>query len=349
MPVDAIEHNKGGPSAEQILEMASAFWISKTLFTGLELGIFEALASGPLTCETLADHLHLPGDSLQRLLTGLAALSLLERAGDGWGNTRSTQTLLVKSSPEFVGGLFGHFSNDLYPLWRYLPDAIRENSARWQQAFGPEASQNAFETMYANPVRLKEFLETMNALVRNSVAELAQVYDFSPFHHLMDVGGALGTLSMAVLRRYPHMTATIFDLPVVKPLAEEHLTQHTMSDRIQVVAGNFFKDNLPRGADVITLGYILDDWSDTECLVILQRCFKALEPGGTILILEKVLNDDRTGPLFTALMNLNMLVVLPGRERTMSEYATLLTTTGFVEPGVTLLAGIRDVVYARKP
>lgn len=119
----------------------------KTLFTGLELGIFEALASGPLTCETLADRLHLPGDSLQRLLTGLAALSLLERVGDGWGNTRSTQTLLVKSSPEFVGGLFGHFSNDLYPLWRYLPDAIRDNSARWQQAFGPEASQNAFETM----------------------------------------------------------------------------------------------------------------------------------------------------------------------------------------------------------
>src|SRR6266446_764992 len=124
MSADAIEHDKGGPNAEQILEMASAFWISKTLFTGLELGIFEALASGSMTCETLAARLSLPVDSLQRLLTGLAALGLLERAGDGWGNTRSTQILLVKNSPEFVGGLFGHFSNDLYPLWRYLPDAI---------------------------------------------------------------------------------------------------------------------------------------------------------------------------------------------------------------------------------
>lgn len=176
-----------GPSPVQIQEMATAFWISKALFTGLELDIFETLVSGPMSCEELATRLNLPVDSLQRLLTGLAALELVERVGEGWSNTLSTQTWLVRSSPEFLGGLFGHFSHDLYPLWRYLPAAVCENGTRWQEAFGPEASHNPFETMYTDPIKLKKFLETMDALVQGYVTELLQAYDFSSFHRLMDV------------------------------------------------------------------------------------------------------------------------------------------------------------------
>ncbi len=156
-------------------------------------------------------------------------------------------SLRLRSSPKYLGGLFGHYSHDLYPLWRYLPEAVRENSTRWQEAFGPQASHNPFETMYADPIGLKKFLQTMDALVQLYVPDLLQNYDFSPFHHWMDVGGA----------------------------------------------------------DLITLSFILHDWDDPECRVILKRCFEALEPGGSLLILEKAFNDERTGPLFPALMNLN--------------------------------------------
>ena len=336
------------PSPMQILEMANDFWISKTLFTGLELGIFETLASGPISCEGVAIHLDLPVESLQRLLTALASLGLVERIGEGWGNTLLTQTWLVRSSPKYLGGLFGHFSSDLYPLWRYLPEAVRENSARWQEAFGPQASHNPFETMYADPIRLKKFLQTMDALVQLYVPDLLQNYDFSPFHHWMDVGGALGTLPISVLQHYPQLTAVMVDLPPVKPLAEENVAKLAMAERIQVVAADFFKDDLPAGADLITLSLILHDWDDPECRIILKRCFEALEPGGSLLILEKALNDERTGPLFPALMNLNMLVATGGRERTMGEYAALLTDVGFIDPGIKVLNDTRDVVYARK-
>ena len=338
-----------GPSPAQIREMATGFWISKTLFTGLELGIFETLASGPMSCEGLATRLNLPVDSLGRLLTGLAALELVERVGEGWSNTLSTQTWLVSSSPEFIGGLFGHFNHDLSLLWRHLPAAVRENSTRWQEAFGPEASHNLFETMYGDPIKLKKFLQAMDARVQGYVTELLQAYDFSPFHRLMDVGGARGTLPITVLQGYPQLTATIVDLPPVKPLAEANVAKHGMTDRIQVAGLDFFKDVLPAGADLITLSSILHDWGDSECVIILNRCFEALEPGGSLLILEKVPNDERTGPLFPALMNLNMLVATAGRERNKSEYAALLTAAGFVDPGVKILTDTRDVLYARKP
>ena len=186
-------------------------------------------------------------------------------------------------------------------------------------------------------------------MVRGYVTELLQKYDFSPFHHLMDVGGALGTLPIRVLQRYPQLTATIVDLPTVKPLAEANVAKHGMADNIQVAASDFFKDALPAGADLITLSYILHDRGDTECVAILKQCFEALEPGGSIVILEKVLNDERTGPLFPALMNLDMLVATAGRERTVAEYASLLVAVGFVEPGIKILTDTRDVVYASKP
>ena len=118
--------------AEDILEMATGFWVSKTLFTATDLGVFDALAEGPQRCSELAARLGLPERSLQRLLTGAAALGLLKRAGTAWANTEAAQTLLVASSPEFIGGLFGHFDHDLYPLWGHLADAIRHDGPRWK-------------------------------------------------------------------------------------------------------------------------------------------------------------------------------------------------------------------------
>ena len=189
----------------------------------------------------------------------------------------------------------------------------------------------------------------MEALSRDADAEFAERWDFSSASHLLDVGGALGAVSLAVLSRYPHMSATVVDLPPVVPLAEQRIAEHGMAEKIRVVPCDFFAEPLPAKADVITLGYILDDWADERCEIILRRCFDALTPGGTVLILEKVLHDDLTGPRPPALMNLNMLVATEGRERTLAEYGGLLTTAGFVNPRLTVLEGSRDIVSAAKP
>ena len=129
------------------MQMATGYWVSKTLYAGLELGVFELLSQAPRSSARLAEKLDLPYDGLERLVTALAALGLIERKDGMLANTPSAEAFLVKSSPTYVAGMFEHFSHDLYHLWRYLPDAIRDGTSRWQQAFGPDAINNPFETI----------------------------------------------------------------------------------------------------------------------------------------------------------------------------------------------------------
>jgi hypothetical protein len=339
-----------GPGPEQILQMATGYWVSKTLFTGLELGVFETLDERPRSPRELAEILDLPYDSSTRLVTALAALGLLERRGDRFATTPSAAAFLVKSSPHYMAGMFDHFDHDLYPLWRYLSDAVREGTSRWQQAFGPDANPNPFETIYRDPAALRGFLRAMDSLLMPVALELREQFDFSPYRCLLDVGGAWGTLPLLLLERYPDLRAIVFDLPPVGPIAQEHIAAADASARVEVQTGDMFDEPLPRGADLIVLGWILHDWDDAGCELLLRRCFEALPSGGHILLLEMVLDEDRTGPLFPALMSLNMLVAtLNGRERTGNEFRALLERAGFVEPRVQQLHGPRDYVLARKP
>jgi hypothetical protein len=339
-----------GLGPDQILQMATGYWVSKTLYTGLELGVFEQLSQAPRSSTRLAESLDLPYDGVERLVTALSALGFIQRDGDVLANTPSTEEFLIKRSRHYIAGMFDHFNNDLYPLWRFLPDAIREGTSRWRQAFGPNANQNPFETIYRDPNGLRAFMSAMDALLTPVVLAARDQIDFTRYTHVLDIGGAWGTLPLLLLERFPHLRATIFDLPPVGPVAEEHIAQAGASDRIKVYTGDMFADQLPTGADLIVLGWILHDWDDASAQVLLKRCFDALPSGGEILILDMVLHDDRSGPVFPALMSLNMLVAtVSGRERTSAEFFSLLDSVGFVEPRIERLHAPRDAILARKP
>ncbi len=336
-------------SPPQILELATGYWASKTLFTGLELGIFDTLRDGPLSVQRLAEAVDLPYDGVDRLATALAALGLLQRQNGDVSNTASAAAYLVSTSPRFMAGMFGHFNHDLYPLWRFLPDAIREGTPRWQQAFGPDTNPNPFEAIYRDPVGLRAFMAAMDSLLMPVALEVRDTIDFSRYERVLDVGGAWGTLALLLVDRYPDLRATIFDLPPVGPVAEEHIAEAGASDRIDVQTGDMFNDPLPRGADLVVLGWILHDWGDEQSERLLRSCFEALPSGGEILLLEMVLDDDRSGPLLPSLMALNMLVATHGRERTFGEFAALLERAGFKDARHHRLHGPRDAILARKP
>src|SRR5438105_2734809 len=118
-------------NAQDIMNMATGFWVSKTLFSGFELGVFESLSNESAKADELAGRLGLPTNSLERLLIALTSLGLLVKNGDQFTNSKVTKSFLLKSSPTFIGGYFAHFSHHLYPLWNYLENAIGENSSRW--------------------------------------------------------------------------------------------------------------------------------------------------------------------------------------------------------------------------
>jgi acetylserotonin O-methyltransferase len=341
-------NNSIGP--EKIMEMATGFWVSKTLFAGIELRIFDALADGPQQVAELANKLSLPADSVERLLGALTAIGLLEKHDERFSNTAVAQSFLVKGSPTYLGETLEHFFNRvLYQLWGNLADGVRENSHRWHQAF-KLPGENPFEAIYSDAAQLNVFLSAMSTLTAMPNAEMLADFDLSGYQCLMDVGGALGSLMVAALTRNQNLKGIVFDLPPVTPLTEKYIAQHNLSDRVEVVAGDMFVGPLPQNADIISLGWILHDWDDEHCVTLLKQCFAALPSGGTLLVLEKVLDESKTGPLWPALLSLTMLVfTLGGRERTAKEYLALLSQAGFEQAEVHTLPGTRDYIVARKP
>jgi acetylserotonin N-methyltransferase len=173
-------------------------------------------------------------------------------------------------------------------------------------------------------------------------------FDLSRFRRLIDLGGATGHLAIAACQRNPELRAVVFDLPEAGPLAREILSDSTVADRIEIISGDFFVDSLPEG-DLFSLGRILHDWTEPKVLVLLQRVFDRLPSGGALLIAEKLISEDRTGPRWAHMQNLGMLLYTEGKERTLEEYRTLLERVGFRSVNGATTASPLDAVLALKP
>jgi hypothetical protein len=311
-----------------IREMIGGYRASQALVSGIELGVFDALVGGPLTPDALAQRLGLPLSSLRRLLIFLCARGLLEKRGEAYANAPAADIYLVSNRPaSLAGGVRAH--KDLYTLYAYLSDAIREDSNRRRQAF-PDRDQDTFAARYRDPTFLRSYHATMAWDTTPMATALCRVFDFGAARCLLDVGGGSGALAATVLQAFPHLRGITFDLPAVAPLAQESIAAAGLAGRLAVASGDMFNDEFPSGADVITLSWIVHDWDDTRALGLLRRCHAALEAGGAVLLLEALLDDDGTGPLGPAELSLTMLVATQGgRERSAAEYRALLREAGF--------------------
>jgi acetylserotonin O-methyltransferase len=231
-------------------------------------------------------------------------------------------------------------------MWGNLEDAIREGTHRWQQTYGWDGP--IFSSFFKTDEAMREFLMGMHGFGMMTSPQVVSAIDLSRFKKLVDLGGATGHLPMAACRRYPHLRATVFDLPNAIPLAKEIAGTCDVASRIDFVAGDFFADPLPP-ADLYFLGRILHDWSESKIDLLLKKIFQTLPSGGGLMIGEKMLKEEKDGPRWAQLQDINMLIVTEGRERSLSEYEGLLTKAGFVD-----VVGYRthaplDVVLAIKP
>lgn len=311
------------PSPAPIIHLIEAFRRSQTMFTAAELGVFAALASGPLTAAELAAQTQTHPEALARLLAACANLGLLTTTDAiTYANSPATQTYLVSSSPHALTGYVEYSRRALWQLWSNLPDAVREGTNRWEQTFGGQGE--LFTHYYKTEADKRRFLLGMHAFGLLSSPQIVAAVDLSPFSHLVDLGGATGHLALAATQRYPHLRATLFDLPVCLPLAQEMLAGSSVATH----GGDFFTDPLPP-ADLYALGRILHDWSPAKIEKLLARIHHALPPGGAILIGEKLIDPSQLGPTWSLLQDLNMLVATEGRERTFAQYEALLTSAGF--------------------
>lgn len=311
---------------QPILELIHAFRRSKTMFTAVKLGIFDGARPA--------------GVAVERLMEACVALGLLEKRGGEFVNTAVADEYLRRDSPRSLSGYIRYSNAVLYPLWEHLEEAVMEGSNRWTQTFG--AADALFSHFYRTEETRRDFLHGMHGIGVLSSARVAAAFDLSRFRRLVDLGGGTGHLATALRARYPELRAAVFDLPGATAVTRDYV-----SEEIELVAGDFFIDALPP-ADLFALGRILHDWSDEKIRLLLQRIYAALPDQGALLIAERLLDEDRAGPVDAHMQSLNMLVCTEGRERTLSEYAALLAEAGFQKIEGRVTGAPLDAIFAQK-
>ena len=314
------------PDPAPILDLIDAFRRSKAMFTAATLGVFEALHDGPADLGTLAARLNVKDHALVRLLDACVGLGLLRKENGKYANQPVAEAYLCEHSDYSLAGYVRYSDEALYPMWGNLADAVREGNDRWTQTFGWHGP--LFDHFFKTEERKRTFLQGMHGFGQLSSPAIVAACDLSGFRRMVDLGGATGHLVIAACKRYPQLRAAVFDLLPVIESAREYVSGVGAADRIDLIAGDFFKDDLPP-ADLYALGRILHDWGEEKIRLLLRKIHAALPPGGGLLIAERLLDEDKSGPTSAQMQSLNMLVCTEGRERTQSEYTALLQEAGF--------------------
>lgn len=316
------------PDPGIVLDLIEAFRRSKVMFAAVSLGVFDALATGARSASELAPELKADEDSLARLLNACVGLQLLTRDAEGYALTPASKAYLTSDSRDRMTGYI-RYSNDVgWKLWANLEGAIREGTHRWKETFGWDGP--IFSNFFKTDEAKREFLMGMHGFGCITSPQVVGAFDLSRFRTLVDLGGATGHLCIAACQRYPQLQAVLFDLPDAGPLARDIIDDSNVSDRITIAAGDFFADPLPNG-DLYALGRILHDWTEAKCVTLLKRIYDALPTGGALLVVEKMIFEDKTGPRWAQMQDLNMLTCTEGRERNLAEYEGLLKRVGFAE------------------
>ncbi len=333
------------PKPDHILQIGLGFWASKTLLSAVEMELFTELARHPEDLETLRGRLGLHPRAAHDFLDALVALGFLERRDGKYCNTPSTDLFLDKRKPSYLGGMLEMANHRLYPFWGHLTEALRTGRP---QNEAKDGGPNPFEAMYADPARLKEFLQAMSGISRGSNITIAHKIPWKNYRTAVDVGTAQGDLITQVALANPHIEGIGFDLPEVAPVFEDYVEAHGLSARVKFAPGSFFDHPLPK-ADVVMMGHILHDWDLDVKKMLVRKAYEALPEGGSFVVYEALIDDDRSKNAFGLLMSLNMLIETPGGfDYTGADCAGWMKEAGFRETRVEHLVGPDSMVVGIK-
>ncbi|MGI8622095.1 MAG: methyltransferase [Solirubrobacteraceae bacterium] len=312
------------PPSAAMMGLVTGYWTSQAVGVAAQLGVADHLAAGPRPGDELARLVGADPQALHRVLRLLASIGVFAEAAPGsFGLTPLGRTLTSDAPGSVRDFAITETAPGHWLPWGRLHESVRSGRPMAREALGMEL----FDWYVQNPEEAGFFHAAMGDLSALAADELVRVCDFSAARTVADVGGAHGVLLAAVLRANPTVRGILFDLPHVIATAAEAIAAEGLAERCTLVSGDFF-ESVPAGADLHLLKQIVHDWDDERAARLLRTCHRALAPGGTLLLVEMVVPaDNRPSP--AQAMDLNMLVLLGGRERTEAEFRSLLQAAGF--------------------
>jgi len=341
MPQAAEARTEAMPPHAQVIQMATAYWVSRLVYLAVQLRLADILAEGARTADELAPITGSHAPSLYRVMRTLAGLGLFtEDAEHGFSLTVLGEALregapgAARSSILTLGGAL---------LARPMEDLLYSVQTG-KPAFDKLCGMPAFDWLAVHPQEASMFSETMVGFHGMEPPAVASAYDFSQFATVADIGGATGNLLTTILGRHPGVQGILFDMPHVVRNASTLIHERGLEDRIRIEAGSFF-ENVPAGADAYLLSHIIHDWSEERCLAILDQCRRAMKATARLLIIEMVLPTEGI-PHPGKMLDIIMLAVTGGQERTQSEYRALLDKAGLRLARVVPTASAVSIVEA---
>ena len=308
----------------QMRNLLMGFVVSRSLQVAAELGLADALASGPKDRDALAREVGAHADTMDRLMRTLASFGVFDRLPDGrFANTRHSECLRsdTPGSMRALARMYG--DSPLWQAWAGLEHSVRSGEPGFAHIHGSPV----FEYLAAHPDSARRFDEGMVASSRLMNETLVNAFEWDKIGTLVDVAGGVGSTLAAILRASPRTRGVLFDLPHVIERGRDYLAQQGVGTRCRTEAGSFF-DAIPGGADAYFLKHIIHDWDDDDCLRILRNCKAAMPDHAKLLICEKVVPPGNE-PSYTKIMDLVMLVLTDGgRERTELEFRDLFARAG---------------------
>jgi len=330
---------------EYILQVGTGFWASKTLLSAVEMEVFTELAKRPGPLEDVTGRLGLHPRSARDFLDALVALGFLERSDGVYHNTPATELFLDKRKSSYIGGILEMANHRLFRFWAGLTEGLRTGRPQNEVKGG---DQPFFEALYADPARLKEFSKAMTGVSRGANLAIAQKFPWQGHKTFVDVGSAQGDLAVQVALAHRHLQGIGFDLPEIGPIFREYVAQQELEHRVKFASGDFFADPLPK-ADVVMMGHILHDWDLDQKKQLIRKAYDALPEGGTLIVYDSIIDDDRSRNIFGLLMSLNMLIeTYGGFDYTGADCEGWMRECGFRKSYVEHLVGPDSMVVGVK-
>lgn len=311
------------PPPAVLLNMMTGYWGAQAVYIVAKLGVADLLADGPRPVTELATATQSHESSLYRLLRALASIGVFTETSPRTFALTPMAELLRTGTPDSMRALAITYNEEMYQAWGQMLHSIRTGEPAFAHHFG----MGPFPYFMQNPEADRIFNEAMIAYTHQVANAVTATYDFSAFSAVADVGGGYGTLLATILQSNPTARGILFDVPHVIDAAQGFLNTTGVADRCTGIAGDFFTA-VPAGADAYVLSQILHDWEDEQCLTILKHTRRVTPKQGKLLVVELVIPPGNE-PSFGKWLDLHMLAIPGGRERTEAEYRTLFRDAGF--------------------